>query len=126
MNPVASVFMENRVCPGSTEMTVYLDTPLDEFWLTLHAIKGEAIAFIRFKRFGDEVILGRRQGLFGAVEARPALDPCPGPVISWSGVLSTRPAALEAEKAIRSYLRGLPPMTRSGAPGAEGVVPRAA
>lgn len=126
MKTSSCAFLDNRVCDGSTEMLVCIDTPLDEFWAALHSIKGAAMAFVRFKRFGDELILGRYQGLFGAVEVRPALGSCPGPIVSLSGVLWTRRAAIEAEIVLSAYLQGLPPTNRSNDPGSEGIDPHEA
>lgn len=104
--PLASVFMADRRFSGSTELFLLVDTELSEFWVVLSAKTSDRnpIGYARFVDCkADEVILGGVVKTFGLQEVQSASFPCPHPIISLSGVLRTRRAALEADQAISAY-----------------------
>lgn len=100
MKPQVLVLMSGRAFPESTEVFLYVDTELTEFWLA-HGPKGNdrPIGYVRYVRRSDEVVAGVSQGIFELTELLLADSPCPGPIISLSGVLWTRHAIPEVGQA---------------------------
>jgi hypothetical protein len=105
MRPSCLVLMPDRRFAGSTELYVYAATGLKEFFIAFgrNGLDGAAIGYGRFVRCGEEVINQMTQGLFELREVLSASSPVPHPIVSLSGVLWTRRAALEADRAIGAY-----------------------
>jgi hypothetical protein len=105
MRPSCIVLMPERRFAGSTEMYVYAATDLQEFFIAFgrNGLDGAAIGYARFVRCGTEIINQTTQGLFELGEVLSASSPTPHPIVPLSGVLWTRRAALEADRAIGAY-----------------------
>jgi hypothetical protein len=105
LKPSCLVMMPGRRFAGSTELYVYAETDQQEFVVAIgsHNLDGKAIGYARFVRCGEEIINQTTQGLFELREVLSASSPVPHPVVSLSGVLWTRRAALEADRAIGAY-----------------------
>lgn len=104
LKPTCAVMIGDRRFDGSSELYLYAETPHQEFWLSLCCHMHEApLGYLRFVRCGEEVISQKMQGLFELREVRPGDSPAPSPIVSLSGVLSTRRVALEADRAICAY-----------------------
>jgi hypothetical protein len=104
LKPTCAVMIGDRSFEGSAELYLYAETQHQEFWLALGCHTHDApLGYLRLVRCRDEVILQKTQGLFELREVLPAGSPAPSPIVSLSGVLWTRRAALEADRAIGAY-----------------------
>ena len=103
--PACLVMIPDRRFLGSSELYLYVDTGLAEFCTTIGMKENgnQPIAHIRWVRVGFENVCSRTQGIFRLTEVLPANSPVPCPILSLSGVLWTRQAALEAHQSISSY-----------------------
>lgn len=107
LKPVSMVLRASRSFAGSTETYLIVETDLNEFWLALgKQDQAGPIGYVRYsrRRGADEFILGRPAGTFEAQEVQPANYPAPHPIVSLSGVLWHRPAALEVSASIQAFL----------------------
>jgi len=125
--PQAIVFIGNRRFPGSTELCVALEIDKSEFCVALSDMdsfgKGKSLGYLRFIQYGTEVILGKTVGRFVLTEVLPAGSQVPCPVISLSGVLWSRLAAIEAHRSISSFLSEECPKKQFDSPSEQGGFP---
>lgn len=86
-----------------------VDPGIDQFVLPL----GEGLGFVRFVRL--PAIKGQSRAVFQSRSMHPVLSPALGPLASVQGVLWSRPAAREADRAIAAFLlaEGLTPESSS-------------
>ncbi|MGK5031485.1 hypothetical protein [Janthinobacterium sp. MDT1-19] len=107
MQPTALMTMSNRAFLGSTESYLAMKTDLAEFWLALgRQGTAEPIGYARYVRCADadQTIVDVITGTFELSELISADSPRPHPIVSLSGVLWTRRAALEADATIHFFL----------------------
>lgn len=112
------MMMANRKFPMSTDICIYLPEPWPECYIALGNPldkngAGECIGYLRCELVthkGEprwEMMLAKKVYTFAVVGVHPALSPAPSLVVPLSGVLWSRPAAIEAHQSISSYQRGL-------------------
>lgn len=87
------------------------DPGVDQFVLPL----GAGFGFVWFVRL--PAIKGQNQAVFQSRSMHPVLSPALGPLASVQGVLWSRPAAREADRAIAAFLLAEGPIPESSAPG---------
>lgn len=106
---VAQVSIAGRCSPESTEIIpsiAGLDLP--EFWLELWGSAGgerSKIGYAKFELATANVTSGVTEGTYQLAQLLPAGAQPPRPIVSMSGVLWTRHAALEADQRIQSFQR---------------------
>lgn len=103
--PDCLVMIPERCFPGASELFLYMVTELEEFCIAIGSKeKGtEPVGYMRWRRTGFETICSMKKGIFRLTEVLQANSPVPCPILSLSGVLWTRQAALEAHQSISSY-----------------------
>lgn len=95
------ICMSDRRFSGSTELYLYVDTPLNEFYVALgrNELDGVPIGYLKFAAVGNEKLsTGRLAGIFELQEVLPASCPAPNPIVALSGVLWTRQEAVSANR----------------------------
>ncbi len=105
VRPVSIVMIPDRNFLGSLELYLYCDLAIEKFY-TFFCTKEKGtlpVAYAEWSRVGSEVICSKSQGIFQLTELLPGHMTVPGPVVSLSGVLWSRQAALEAHRSISSY-----------------------
>lgn len=108
----------SRKFPMSTDICLYLEEPWPECYIALanpldENGAGKCIGYLRCVLVAhngepcSDVLLSKTVYIFAIVEVCPVLSPAPSIVVPLSGVLWSRPAAIEAHQSISVYQRGL-------------------
>ena len=102
IKPTAMVLLPGRRFPLSTEMCLEIKADIDEFYIAIGCVDSKA-SVIGYMKFSATSTSKGSLRTFALSEVLPADSPVPSPVISLSGVLWTRQAALEAHQAISVF-----------------------